>query len=282
MSSQTNHYTSNRRGGSIATCLIMAAAMLPIGRAMAQDLGEQELESEGLSKAKPQPQGWSFVIGGGIAAEPTYQGSKSYQPAPIPFVSINYNDLVTLSPEGLRANVVRFAGFTAGPVLGYLGGRRESDDTALRGLGNVQSSLTAGGFVSYEVRPFEVSVTIRQAVIHSKNGLEAELTSSYAMKLSDSVRLKIGPEVTFADGRYNQTFFGVSSAQSKASGLHPFTPRGGVKDVGLQASLNYKLSDHWGLLGVSSVRELVGDAGSSPIVHARTQLFTGVGLTYRF
>jgi outer membrane scaffolding protein for murein synthesis (MipA/OmpV family) len=50
----------------------------------------------------------------------------------------------------------------------------------------------------------------------------------------------------------------------------------------LQASLLYKLDDHWGLRGVSSVRELVGDAGSSPIVRARTQFFTGLGITYRY
>jgi len=280
MSGKPGFYTSCRVNRAIAGCLVMAIAVICAERAMAQDLDEQEITSEGLSKAKPH--GWDLVIGGGVGARPTYQGSQSYEPAPIPFVSITYDDFVSLSPEGLRATVVRLGGFTAGPLLGYLGGRRESDDAALHGLGNIQSSITAGGFVRYEMRPFDLSATIRQAIVHSKNGFEAEIQASYGLKLSDSLGLKIGPEITFSDGRYNQTFFGVTSAQSQSSGLHVFTPGGGVKDVGLQASLLYKLDDHWGLRGVSSVRELVGDAGSSPIVQARTQFFTGLGIAYRF
>lgn len=273
-------YTRYRFNPAIAGCLVMAIAVLTAARATAQDLEEQAITSEGLAKAKPQ--GWDLVIGGGVGARPTYQGSKSYEPVPIPFVSITYDDLVSLSQGGLRVNVVHLGGFTAGPVLGYLGGRKESDDSALRGLGNVQSSVTAGGFVRYEMRPFDLSATVRQSIVHSKNGLEAELQASYGLKLSDSLGVKIGPEITLSDGRYNQTFFGVTAAQSQASGLHVFTPGGGVKDVGLRASLLYKLDDHWGLRGISSVRELVGDAGSSPVVRARTQVFTGVGIAYRF
>jgi outer membrane scaffolding protein for murein synthesis (MipA/OmpV family) len=280
MSIKTGFYTNYRVNGAIAGCLVLAIAAASVERATAQDLEEQEITSEGLSKAKPR--GWDLVIGGGVGARPTYEGSKSYEAVPIPFVALTYDDLVSLSPEGIRVNVVRLGGFTAGPVLGYLGGRKESDDTALRGLGNVQSSVTGGGFVTYEMRPFELSATIRQSIVHSKNGLEAELQASYGLKLSDSFGLRIGPEIAFSDGRYNQTFFGVTAAQSRASGLHVFTPSGGVKDVGLQASLLYKLDDRWGLRGISSIKELVGDAGSSPIVHSRTQVFTGLGIAYRF
>jgi outer membrane scaffolding protein for murein synthesis (MipA/OmpV family) len=201
----------------------------------------------------------------------------------VPFVSITYGQRFSLGTDGLKANVLPSGHFKAGPMLSYLGGRKESDDSAaLHGLGNIQPSLTAGAFASYEMRPFEISATIRQAVIHTGNGLQGEVGASYGLRLSNRLIVKIGPEFTFANGTYTKTFFGVTPAQSARSGLHVFTPSGGVKDVGIQLGGNYDLSEHWLLRGIASIKELVGDAGSSPIVHSRTEVFAGFGAAYRF
>jgi outer membrane scaffolding protein for murein synthesis (MipA/OmpV family) len=260
-----------------------ALAILQAGAAgaLAQDIGEQQVESLGL--ARPNFDGWQFTIGGGVGVGPKYEGSRSYGPVPLPFVSITYDQRLSLSSEGLKANLLPSGDFKAGPLLGYFGGRNESDDSAaLHGLSNIQPSLTAGAFASYELRPFEISGTIRQAVIHTGNGLEAELAASYGLMLFDRLGVKIGPEITFADDTYTKTFFGVTSAQSMRSGLHVFTPRGGVKDVGINLGGNYDLTENWLLRGIASIKELVGDAGSSPIVHSRTEVFGGFGVAYRF
>ncbi len=266
-----------RRSCWVALAILQAGAT----GALAQDVEDQQLESHGL--ARPNVEGWQFTIGGGVGVGPKYEGSRSYGPVPVPFVSIAYDQRFSLSTEGLKANLLPSGNFKAGPLISYIGGRRESDDSAaLHGLGNIQPSLTAGAFASYELRPFEISGTVRQAVIHTGNGFEAELAGSYGLKLSDRLGVKVGPEITFADDTYTKTFFGVTPAQSTRSGLHVFTPRGGVKDVGINLGGNYDLTDHWLLRGIASIKELVGDAGSSPIVHSRTEVFAGFGIAYRF
>jgi outer membrane protein len=249
--------------------------------ALAQDIDEQQVESRGL--ARPNVEGWQLTIGGGIGVKPKYEGSSSYGATPLPFVSLTYDQRLSLGAEGLKANVLPQGNFKAGPMLGYFGGRNESDDSAaLHGLGNIQPSLTAGGFASYDFRPFEISGSVRQSVIHTKNGLQAQLEASYGFKPMDHLAIKIGPEITFADGSYTKTFFGVTSAQAARSGLHVFTPSGGVKDIGIELSGNYELTEHWLLRGIANLKQLVGDAGDSPIVHSNTEVFAGLGIAYRF
>ncbi|HUZ33498.1 MAG TPA: MipA/OmpV family protein [Xanthobacteraceae bacterium] len=250
--------------------------------AWAQALPEEELEQKGLAPQAP-PGNWDITLGAGIAAVPTYPGAKDYHARLVPLASITYRNTFFLGPSGLGMNAINWNGFRAGPVLGYLGGRNQSDDPHLNGLGDIQPSLTAGMFASYRMGPFEVGGTVRQAVVHTNNGLVGRVQLDYRRPIiANKLEFDVGPEIDLGDSQYERTWFGVSPGQSARSGLPAFTPGGGVTDAGAHLMFNYRYSEHILFRAFGDVREFVGDASNSPIVQSKTQAIIGIGIAYHW
>jgi len=247
----------------------------------AQSLPEMEVEQEGLA-GKPEAGHWSGAFGAGLVSRPRYQGADTYRVRLAPLVLIRYDNLL-LGPLGLEWIALHRGGFRAGPVLGYEGGRRESVDPHLYGLGDIRSSITGGVFVAYHFEPFEIAATARQAITHRDNGLNGFVRFEYHVQLVPRQwDLRIGTHFDFANSVYEQTRFGVSPIQSGESGLPVFTPNGGLKDVGLRASLTYISTEHLVLRVFADVNRFTGDTTDSPIVLNRTQRFFGGGIAYQF
>lgn len=215
---------------------------------------------------------------------PTYPGASHYEARPLPLVSMSYRNTVFLTSDGLRVDLINKDGFRFGPTLGYFEGRDESDDSHLRGLGNITPSATAGVFGAYRFGPFEASVNVRQAITHSDNGLLGTVRFDYRSPLFAGGRAQIvvGPNLDFANANYEKTWFGVSSTQSFNSGLATYNPKAGLRDAGLHADISYRYSEHIFVHGLASVLRLTGDAADSPIVQNRTQVLVGMGVGYHF
>lgn len=265
---------------NLTICFVLSAC-LASAAAYAQTLSEEEIEQQGLA-GKPEDH-WSVTLGPGLVGRPIYPGASDERLRFVPLFFIGYRDLVSLGPGGFRMNLIQWKGFRAGPVLGFEGGRKEAESPALHGLGDIDGSLTAGGFVSYRYKCWEIYGTARQAITHSGNGLTALVRLDYrAALIPDKLNLSIGPEISLIDGSASQTWFGISQVQSLQSGLPVFTSGGGLKDVGLHASLTYDIGDHFLLHAFGAVKELTGDVSNSPIVQGKTQSLAGFGVAYRF
>jgi outer membrane protein len=267
---------------------IVSAALFAVGvwslspaTSRAQTLQEELLEQQGLAQ-EPTLGKWSVTLGAGVAEVPDYPGGDRYRVRPVPLVSIEYDKLVFLGPYGLGLNAIQWNGLRAGPVLGFEGGRKQDDDPHLNGLGDISPSLTGGVFATYRFSSFQVSGTVRQAITHTENGLTGLLQFDYRGRIADRFELIAGPDVEFADGAYDRTWFGVSPGQSAQSGLPVFSPGGGVKDAGLHAILTYYYTQHVLLRGFAGVKELTGDIAGSPIVQSKTQGLVGLGAAYHF
>jgi outer membrane scaffolding protein for murein synthesis (MipA/OmpV family) len=262
--------------------VLLGAWALTPAASQAQTLQEEELEGQGLAE-QPTTSNWNVTLGAGIAARPVYQGASAYRVRPIPLFSASYGNLVFLDARGLGINAINWNGLRAGPILGFEGGRSESDDTRLNGLGDISSSLTGGAFAAYHFGPFEISATVRQAITHTGNGLAGLVWFNYRHPIiPDKLDLIAGPDLEFADGQYARTWFGVSQTQSAQSGLPVYTPGAGVKDVGLHLSLTYHYSEHFLLRGFAGIKELTSDVANSPIVQSKTQGLIGLGVAYHF
>jgi outer membrane scaffolding protein for murein synthesis (MipA/OmpV family) len=250
--------------------------------ALAQALQEQVLEQKGLGE-QPATGDWNVNLGAGIAAVPNYPGADTDRTRFVPMAEIVYRHFVFIGSSGLGMNLIDTGHFRAGPVLGYLGGRDEDRDARLNGLGDIHASLTAGVFASYHIGPLELGTTVRQAVTQTDNGLLGLVQLDYRLVLMERrLLLLFGPDMEFANARYNQTWFGVTLGQSLASGLPEYTPTGGVRDYGVHASLIYRYTEHFMLRAFASVKDLAGNDANSPIVENRTQSLLGVGLVYHF
>jgi outer membrane scaffolding protein for murein synthesis (MipA/OmpV family) len=178
---------------------------------------------------------------------------------------------------------VHVNGFRAGPVIGFQGGRDQSEDSHLNGLGDIPPSLTAGVFATYRDGPFRFSATVRQAITHTGNGLIGLVQFDFLQPMLDRKLLfSAGPSLQFANGESQQTWFGVSPSQSEQSGLAPYSASAGLRDVGIHANLSYLYSPHVILRSFVNVTEITGSAAQSPIVQSKTQATIGIGAAYHF
>jgi outer membrane scaffolding protein for murein synthesis (MipA/OmpV family) len=91
--------------------------------------------------------------------------------------------------------------------------------------------------------------------------------------------------VTWADGRYMESFFGVTPAGAAASGLAPFDAGAGFRDLALRITTTYRLDEHWTMIGRLQAARLLGSARRSSIVRQAgeaNQGLIGFGFLYSF
>ncbi|WP_374448661.1 MipA/OmpV family protein [Stella sp.] len=271
---------------ALATVLVTAAAVParadtlrpvaagPVGAGAAADRGD-----------------WRFAVGGGVLVRPEYEGAKDYEADFAPVVSVSYREFVQLRGTALSADLLGIlgarpvAGLQAGPVVRYRFGRDQDDSAALRGLGDVDGSVEVGGFVRWASGPWSIGATVVQDVAGGHEGMLAELDAGWRTPIAARWTLGISSQLTWADGNYSQTFFGITTGQAARSGRSPYAADGGLKDVGLTVSLDYAVTRNWGLSGRVGYKRLLGDAADSPLVDgdgSPDQFLGGLFVSYRF
>lgn len=236
-----------------------------------------------MSSGQDAANEWDVNLGIGMAEMPIYPGASSHWVRPVPLANISYGNVFAVGPNGAEVNLLHVDGLRFGPIISVLKGRDQNDDSRLNGLGNISPSIAAGVFAEYQAGPFDVLATVRQAVTHTNYGLLGQIRLDYRTPVvSKGVIFNIGPDIEFANARYNQTWFGVSQVQSAQSGLSAYSPGAGVKNYGIHAGLTVFCSEHVMVRLFGSVERLTGDDANSPIVQDKTQSLVGLGVAYHF
>lgn len=233
--------------------------------------------------------GLRVELGAGVRLAPAYEGAKKLTPGPLPLLDVEglLGNRVSLSSErGLAVTVLNAKGFKAGMNLNYSEGRSHSDSDRLNGLPGIRPAAAIGGFLTYDFDPFSVELKVSDR-LGPDSGATASLSGSYTFSPLQKLQVSFGPEVVFADHRYEETFFGVSptaAANATAVGnpIRPYNAHAGVKDVGLSLTVRYAISEHWIALAHVGLSELVGSAARSPLTQTRFQPSVLAGLAYRF
>ena len=270
------------RPGVFGSGVLVLSALLHAAPAQAQALQDLAIEQQGLNE-RPAPGAWSVSLGAGLAAGPDYPGARDDRVRPVPLVEIGYGDRVVAGPFGLAVAALDWNGLRVGPVLGIEGGRRQSADPHLDGLGDISTSLTAGAFISYRLGLFDIYGTARQALTNSGSGLAGLVQFNIRQPLIPrTLYLIAGPDVEFGNAEHEQTWFGVTPTQSFQSGLPVYTPGSGINTVGLHATLTYRASEHVLWRVFTNFKDFTGQAGESPIVERRTEFVAGFGVAYHF
>lgn len=230
-----------------------------------------------------------LTLGVGFGAAPRYLGAKEQQLQPA--LMLDYD-----AGNGFFASTTRGIGWGAamGPLqwsaaLSYDGGRNEKDgklssgSRELRGMGRIEGSALA--LLSAGVAPAEglgLSLTAAMPLSYRERGTSYQLAGSAALGKLAGGDLSAELDVSFADRRHAQTFFGVTPQQSASSGYRVYTPRRGPFAVGAGLSWSFQLDQRWDLQATLGATRLVGDAAESPIVRRRTNPNAGLMLTYAY
>jgi outer membrane protein len=275
-----------RRTYTSMLALAVCAGFFGVGApASAADLG-------GSYKDAPAPADeWGITgikVGAVAIIQPTFEGSNNYEVIGFPYILPTFSGgpgfFSRFDAKGLddiRFKLIERDGFVAGPLAGYNLGRDEDDDDALDGLGDVDGGVVAGGFVGYRLGPVLFDTSFHNT-FGDDGGYLIRFGAEVERPLREHMRLTARIGATYADDDYMQNYFGVSAAQSAASGLAAFDAESGFKDVFAEVGLKAQLDANWEARASVRYSRLLGDAADSPIVESEDQFTTLLGVAYKF
>ena len=245
----------------------------------------------------------TLTIGVGAVSVPRYEGSDLSTIVPagairgkvagISFATLGtalYVDLVPMhSATGTK--------FVLGPVAHVTLNRtnlKRTRDPQIIALGKIGTAVELGGHVGLsrtgvitsDYDTLSADVAVMQDVTGTHDNMIVVPSITYATPLSKSIYVGVSASADYVGSRYARTYFGVTPAQSVASGLRTYTPGNGFKDVNIGAlaglSLSGDLRRGAAVFLIGNYEKLVGDFGRSPVVRDRNQWFGGLGLAYTF
>jgi outer membrane scaffolding protein for murein synthesis (MipA/OmpV family) len=255
-----------------------------------------------LAQSTPQTtrtSDWKVAAGLGALRTPIFPGARKSETLVAPYLSVSYRDRFFVRGPAVGVNLIRFGEnnrFRLGVMARYTWKAEwnESDNRALRGLGEISGGAEAGIFGSYRGKSWfaELAAT-RGAVLRKErgekntrgSGTAVEFGVGYTTLLASHLRWTAQANTQWSDATRTRTYFGVSDAQSLITGLRPYQPKSGLTSYGITTTLNYDFAKRWVLMGLVKYERLTGDARDSPIVTAdgkANQLSTGIFLGYRF
>jgi outer membrane scaffolding protein for murein synthesis (MipA/OmpV family) len=236
----------------------------------------------------PMPSDWSFTLGAGALLTPSYPGAASTKVVPLPFVDVRYKDRIFLSPiAGLGVNVLAVPGARLGVSLLPDLGRSASQGNRLRGWGDISAGADVKLFGELRVLgPLAVLASVRRQ-LGGGNGTVVDAGLTGTLPLMRRLIVSATATVSWANGRYTQSYFGVGADQSAAALLQgslvpTFAAGAGLRDASLGVLAIVPIDRHWSVNSIVRTEVLLGDAATSPLTERRFQLTFGGFLAYRF
>jgi outer membrane scaffolding protein for murein synthesis (MipA/OmpV family) len=230
---------------------------------------------------------WRVVLGAAADTQPVYAGADAYRVQGGPVINIQYSDIAFLSTgDGLGVNFLRGDHYRVGAAIAYDRGRLERDDyTNLRGMGNIDAAPVAKLFATYVLSkkfPLILRVDARQILGGADGtvgdaGLYIPLPGS-----SKKFVMFAGPSITLGTHHYLQSEYGVSPAQSLASGHPVFDAHAGMASVGAGFSATRFMTSHWLLNFDAAIDRLKGSPDVSPLTESRTQRELALSIDYQW
>lgn len=248
--------------------------------------------ASGVPSAAGGPRGWRGQWGAGLIANPKFVGGDAYNLTPIPYLDFRYYDergtrLFANIPQGLGGYFLRrrasqgrrFLNLGAALAPGF-----NVRDDSIDGLQEVDPAAELRLYLEAGTGPWVGSATLAQDVGSGHEGAYADLALSYRGQVGGRGGFfAAGPVLRIGDDDYKGALFGVTAAESAASGLPAFTPDAGVERAGLQGLLSMPLgASPWRWTAIVRGSRLMSDAADSPVTADATQWFFLTSFTRAF
>ncbi|HEY2622658.1 MipA/OmpV family protein [Dyella sp. Tek66A03] len=285
-------YRSKRRGISLlAGCVLSCLA----ATAMADDT---LAISNSLYSIAPNPDEtrggewdfWRYAVGAGVVSMPTFPGARGTKVEGLPIFSVGYGRwFFGANPDAgslvsLGAYLYHDAHWRAGVAVTYdfIEPRQESDDSHLRGLGDVKRTTHFDAFGVFTYDWFTARSSVLTDIGDNQRGTTVTLDTMGKYSPTEQWTLSAGPGVTWGSDQYNTTYFGVNAEQSVRSGLPPYSLGSGVNEVRFSVGAAYHPTPHWNIGADITAAWIENHSGDSPIVQKKNQMTYGLLVTYLF
>lgn len=219
-----------------------------------------------------------FIALGGA----NYQGSNEQKISVVPAVLYH-------SSTGLFADPFSGIGYSFEPVGDLQYGVRvnletgRSVDAALPGFEKIKARVNPGTFANYAVNDkLTLKSALRLGVGEGADGSLLNLGASYRVYNENYISVALNASVKYANSSYMRSYFGVSSAQSTASGFKTYQPSAGVSTAQVGVTAGFPISRQIYIFSNVSMQRLLGDAANSPLTKKQNQIAAFIGSVYSF
>jgi outer membrane scaffolding protein for murein synthesis (MipA/OmpV family) len=217
-----------------------------------------------------------WQAGGFVYVSPSFEGSKSYEAIAFPFLApagLGNGDgaFQIKGADDVRLRLFTTGGLQLGALAGYRFGR-DGEDVTNVAVDDVDGGVVLGGFATYRTGALAFSLSYHHQVTGDDTGGLVRLGVEHTARLSPSVKLTTSVGTNYATQDYMTAFFSAGAFDAEA----------GFKDAFIGATASIDLSDRWTLHVMGRYSHLLGDAADSPIVETESQLYGGLGLSYKF
>jgi MipA family protein len=238
----------------------------------------------------PLSDSWKFSVGLGAVSQAKFPGSDQRKTRVLPILGASYGRFFVGGlpgggvPVGVGASLYQDRNWTFGVGLGggFGKARKESDDNRLAGLGDISNTPRAAVFGSYSTGWLALRGNVSTDIGGKGQGTLASVELEGRYRLTPELMLSAGPGLTWADRKYTQTFFGIDSAQSVASGRAEYSASSGLNSFRFSLGAVYSVTPQWQFGVRGSLGRLQGDAANSPLTFRAKQADAGLFTSYRF
>lgn len=242
--------------------------------------------------AAEQSQGNVLTLGGGVDVAPRYSGSDKSRVGAAQVVDYAMaNGFFISTTRGIGyGNDIGNLDYSA--AVSYRTGRKDKDVSSdsissgsdyLRGMGDIKGSAIVVPGLGYKVTDWlHLQLQAEVPVSERDNGEAVHFGIISPLYTSAKNEVALAMTGSWGSGKYMQTYYGVSAAQSSASGFARHDAGAGVYAWSMNLDWTHRLTSRWSVLASAGATQLTGDAADSPIVQRKTSPTGSLKVTYSF
>lgn len=209
-------------------------------------------------------------LGGSVWQLPRYPGAAKSDTFVLPALDYQAANGFFASTElGLGWNLSPTKALQTGVRLWPQFGRSTKDGPP--GLRSIGPRVQAQGYANLMLADI---VLLQSGLLYGagrdRDGTQIELGATSGVPLGRGL-IGIGLSASWADARFRQSYYGISAAESQASGLRSTTLGAGALDTALTVSVEWNFDDRWRLSGQVVLARLASELARSPVVQDRSQ-----------
>ncbi|MBI6731523.1 MipA/OmpV family protein [Pseudomonas amygdali] len=262
--------------------LIASVAMTLVGQACAQDSASTQSQSIFGDR-------FNVNFGLGMAVLPRYMGADEYRSQVLPMLTVQRGIFFADTARGVGLQWQSDSGFGASAALNYDFGRTEKNSTnrpgsnELRGMGTVKGATVGDFMISQQLTPWlSASAEAELRVAGEKRGNRYRLGFEGIAYHSQTDTVTLDIDAHAGDGRYNQSYFGVSPIQSQRTGFSRFTADSGIYAYSAALAWQHTFDAHWSTVASVGVTHYTDQTRGSPLVETDAEGSGLIALNYAF
>lgn len=242
--------------------------------------------------AAEQKQGNVLTLGGGVDVAPRYSGSDKSRVGAAQVVDYAMENgffISTTRGVGYGNNI---GNLDYSAAVSYRTGRKDKDVSSdsissgsdyLRGMGDIKGSAIVVPGLGYKLTDWlHLQLQAEVPVSERDNGEAVHFGIISPLYTSPKNEVTLALTGSWGSDKYMQTYYGVSAAQSAASGFARHDAGAGIYAYSLNLDWTHRLTSRWSVLAAAGVTQLAGDAADSPIVQRKTSPTGSLKVTYSF